>query len=137
MQHHLHHSSSILFGLLSIVAFKYDLILDAILLGVLAFLSFMNHSKIVPLPVFFYVLDKLYAHLFAIFYAVCSIWFLWVFSSWLFVVPLVIGLLSSAVYYFKLLPHICVHIGVFLAGITYLFAMKKLNPANHLSGLQI
>jgi len=117
--------TSILFALLAIFTWQNKLVTDTILLGVLAFLSFMNHSKLVKLPIMFHVLDKLYAHIFAVFYAITSIWYGFTRRNMLFFLSLALGLLSSLVYVFKWLPQVCVHIGVFLAGIVYILAAVK------------
>ena len=98
--------------------------------GTLAFLSYMNHSKLIPLPIMFHVMDKLYAHIFAITYAITSTWYTFTTRNMLFILSLAIGLLSSAVYYFKLLPHVCVHIGVVVEGIVYILALSQVKSNN-------
>ena len=123
-------NTSILFALLAIFAWKHKLALDTVLLGTLAFLSYMNHSKLIPLPIMFHVMDKLYAHIFAITYAITSTWYTFTTRNMLFILSLAIGLISSAVYYFKLLPHVCVHIGVFVAGVVYILALSQVKSNN-------
>ena len=117
--------TSILFVLLTVFAWQNKLVLDTILLGILAFLSYMNHSKLIPFPILFHVLDKLYAHFFAITYAITSIWYGYTTRNGLFFFSLINGLVSSAIYLFHLLPQVCVHIGAFLAGVVYILAMAK------------
>ena len=116
--------TSILFLLLAIFAWYHSCLLDTVLLAILAFLSFMNHSKLVPLPIMFHVLDKLYAHIFAIAYTIMCIWYAYKTRNMLFLLSLVIGIASATIYVFQLLPQVCVHIGVFLAGIVYISSKK-------------
>lgn len=124
--------SSILFAILSLFAFQYDLLLDTVLLGTLAFLSFINHSKLIRLPIMFHVLDKLYAHIFAVTYAVLTVWYALTTKSMMFVLSLALGLLASAIYYLNWLPHICVHILVFVAGVAYLLGRAGLESRSSL-----